>query len=163
MAEDIENKEAAKKQPGKIKRGFTWAFKPFVNVKGWMGYSDIASGAEDIKHGAEKIFIPEKAERKESFSEACERLGLDEEAIQQKEQDFLKLATYLFLISMGVFLYAIYLAWSGLFAAFLIAFTVCLLSLGYAFRYHFWFFQIKERKLGCTLQEWFDSNIKGEK
>jgi len=29
-----------------------------------------------------------------------------------------------------------------------------------AFRYHFWLFQLRNRKLGCTLSEWWNARVK---
>jgi intracellular multiplication protein IcmV len=39
-------------------------------------------------------------------------------------------------------------------AGFFLLLTVTALLFANAFRFHFWAFQISQRKLGCTLAEW---------
>ena len=50
--------------------------------------------------------------------------------------------------------FSLYLLFSGFLLSCLLAIAVSILSLSQAFRYHFWYFQIKHRKLGCTFEEW---------
>ena len=38
-----------------------------------------------------------------------------------------------------------------------------LIALVLAFRYHFWYFQMKQHKLGCTFNEWYRQGLLGEK
>jgi len=56
-------------------------------------------------------------------------------------------AFYLLLVERTVSGFLIGLAVAGLFAS-------------QAFRYHFWYFQIQQRKLGCTLEDWKQSWVK---
>jgi hypothetical protein len=37
-----------------------------------------------------------------------------------------------------------------------------LLCLSFAFRYHFWMFQIKRGELGCTFKDWYNATIMGK-
>ncbi len=34
------------------------------------------------------------------------------------------------------------------------------ICLAFAFRYHFWLYQMKRKRLGCTFQEWYQDEIK---
>jgi intracellular multiplication protein IcmV len=38
---------------------------------------------------------------------------------------------------------------------------VSLVAFANAFRAHFWYFQTKQRKLGCTIQEWLNAGVGG--
>lgn len=154
------NKE--KKPPGRFRRSASWAFKSFLNVKAWVGFDEIKQTFGTITGSLKHLFIPQQAKFHETFEEAKARLGLSEADLKQKEQDFLRLAIILFLISLTILFYAAYFAWNGFFAAFTLTFSVCLIALGHAFRYHFWFFQVRSRKLGCSIRDWYESSFKGE-
>jgi intracellular multiplication protein IcmV len=43
----------------------------------------------------------------------------------------------------------------GSYQAAIVSFIILWIALVLAFRYHFWYFQIKNRKLGCTVYEWY--------
>ena len=55
----------------------------------------------------------------------------------------------------AIFLYFLYLSVfrHNLMGA-CMTFSLTLYGLSQAMRYHFWYFQIQSRKLGCTFQEW---------
>ncbi len=95
----------------------------------------------------------------ETFDEAVARLRLTESDLVDRRKMFL-IQTLLYLVSgVCVIIYAIWLAfhayWTGMFVAFLVA----LMAFSYAFRSHFWLFQLKQRKLGCTFQEYLRSSF----
>jgi intracellular multiplication protein IcmV len=95
-------------------------------------------------------------EHVETFEEAKVRLELTENDIQKSKDSYLLyaiifvcLAAVTFSTSFFIFLkYHTFLGW-------LIANLVTILFLSQALRFHFWYFQIKHRKLGCTFQEWW--------
>ena len=64
-------------------------------------------------------------------------------------------------LAMMLFLYFLYNLFYGRYAAVLLSSIVMLLALVIAFRYHFWYFQIQQRKLGCTLSDWFWQGLMG--
>jgi intracellular multiplication protein IcmV len=51
----------------------------------------------------------------------------------------------------------------GSIKAFIVSLVVTLIALILAYRYHFWYFQMKQRKLGCTFSEWYKQGLFGEK
>lgn len=148
---------AVAKPKGKIRRALSWSFSPFVNVTGWLGLRNITSGIDGIKTMGRDFFVPQAAEHAETFEEAAHRLGLNRQALARKEREFMRLACIFVTFSVAILFYAVYLAWTGMVFAFILAFIVSCLALVYAFRFHFWWFQVKHRKLGCTLQEWYGS------
>ena len=46
------------KKPGKIRKSFGWAFKPFVNVTGWLGYSSVKDGYSNVKNTVNLVTEP---------------------------------------------------------------------------------------------------------
>lgn len=153
----------AKGKPGKFRRAFTWAFKPFVNIFDWVGLRNIATQARFIGSSAKTYFVPRKAEHPEKFNEAVKRLHLSEDDLLQKQNNFLKLAIIFAVIGVLIVIYSIYVAWFGYFSSFLLTLTVGILAFACAFRYHFWWFQVKQRKLGCTIKEWLASGFGEER
>jgi intracellular multiplication protein IcmV len=55
--------------------------------------------------------------------------------------------------------YALYTAFKGSMTTSLISFCLALYALTQAFRFHFWLFQLRNRKLGCSIKEWMNSEV----
>ena len=66
-------------------------------------------------------------------------------------------------LAVLILMYSVYLFIEGGHKGGIVALVVMFIALVLAFRYHFWYFQIKQRKLGCTIQEWFNHGLKGIK
>ena len=139
----------------KIMRGIGKVTKPFVNFPAWMGVKQIKAAGANIKDTAKSLLDQPKSTRTETFEQAVARLGLDEQTLKQRQQTFLRMAMFYAAIALGLFGYAIYLLVGANFLAGIMSLVLSLLALTLAFRQHFWYFQIKQRKLGCTVKEWF--------
>jgi intracellular multiplication protein IcmV len=143
-------------------------FKSFVNVKRWIEAEQIATYGKWVGSTAKNVFRRREAARTETFAEATKRLKLSEEDLKARAKQFLFMAGFYFLISLGLFGYAIYLFLVSHFLAGSISFVLGLLVATYALREHFWYMQIKKRRLGCNLRDWmhfvFESiGLNGEK
>jgi intracellular multiplication protein IcmV len=57
--------------------------------------------------------------------------------------------------------YAVWLAFQRAWLGLLPTLAISVSVLSQAFRYHFWLFQIKTQKLGCTLNDWFQAHFRG--
>jgi intracellular multiplication protein IcmV len=143
----------------KVGQGLAWAYKPAVNVSAWMGLDIIKSSSQYLWGIGRNLFIPQKATLTESFSEAVMRLKLTEEDLQQRKREFQRLFITYAVIALGIVAYSGYLFYSMNFISGLMAILVSLLAFALAGRNHFWLFQLKHRKLGCTLHEWWYSTI----
>ena len=137
--------------------------KPLVNVPRWMSVKSVSESGSFVGRLFKGVFIPKKPERKESFSEARNRLNLTEQDIQQRRKEFKRLLRLFLVLWIAVWGYSLYLFSQPYMRAGIIAFVVGLIALTQAFRYHFWLFQIKQQKLGCGLKEWFLSGLLGRK
>jgi len=111
-----------------------------------------------------KIFMPWKSKeavQPESFDEAVARLGLQESDVKQRESMFLKQAIVYLFVGFFILLYGVYLGANQSFNGLILCLVVSFVALANAFRAHFWHFQTKQRKLGCSFKEWLDSTLKG--
>ncbi len=135
--------------------------KTFFNPSAWLDIGNLSFISKGIWAIVKPLFVaPADPAHQETFEEAIARLNLTEDDIKEREKHYL-LFTYLFLIlAVAVFGYSFYLIlYFKTFLGFCLGLTVVTLLLSQAFRFHFWFFQTKYRKLGCTVQEWWDGKI----
>lgn len=125
-------------------------------VNKWIGYDQIKSSTKNIFQVGQSLVTPEHADYQETFEQALQRLNITEEQLKQRLREFTVLLIVYILIAVAVFSYSIYIAikYKNL-MGFIMGFGVTIFALVNAFKYHFWIYQIKHRKLGCTLKEWF--------
>lgn len=147
----------------KIFRGIGKAIKPFVNFPAWMGLKQISSTGKGIQETAKTLLETPKATHRETFAEAMQRFHLSEADLQKQMKNFRQAALMYCAIALGLFMYALYLFISGHLIAGLLSLIITALALTLAFRQHFWYFEIKQRKLGCTIREWFQGTFLGGK
>lgn len=143
----------------KIGHGISWAYKPAVNVKAWMGWDIIKNSSRYVYSLGKSLFVPQKAEGSESFAEALVRLNLTEADLKIRQQEFMRLFLIYAAMGVAIVLYSLYLFYNLSFMGGLLTLVVASLAFGLAFRYHFWMFQMKQRKLGCSVREWWHSQI----
>jgi intracellular multiplication protein IcmV len=135
------------------------AFTSVVNIRvdHWLGVEHIKHSVKQTINSNKDIFIPEQAERVETFEESLNRLDITEKDLKTKETNFIRLFAIHLLISLIIFCYSIFLFYNKNWIGGIMA--LCLISypLSLAFRFHFWLFQIKNRKLGCSIKEWWNN------
>jgi intracellular multiplication protein IcmV len=122
----------------------------------WMGVDQVKQSYSQLYQITLAVFRPEQAELSETFEEALIRLDLTEADIEQRRIEFTRLMIIYAFVSLAIFSYSIWIvyAYKNL-LGFGMGFSITIFALTYAFRYHFWLFQIKHRKLGCSLRDWF--------
>lgn len=97
----------------------------------------------------------------ETFEQAIKRLGITEQGIEERKKMYAIQVLIYLLTGIAAFIYAVFLVRAGEFMGMLMAFLAGGLGFAYAFRSHFWLFQLKQRRLGCTFKEWLSSSIQG--
>ena len=135
------------------KRG---VFKSFVDVRRWVFYDEIINNAKIIVNLGKSVLMLEKNPiTKETFAEAVERLQLSENDLALKEKHFFQFTLSYLIIGFLLLCYATYLLWfAGVLMVGSAVIIMALLMFVYAYREHFWFMQIRKRKLGCGFIEW---------
>ncbi|MBS0286311.1 MAG: type IVB secretion system protein IcmV [Proteobacteria bacterium] len=130
-----------------------------VRVDKWMSWDYLGETADRFKILFLDIVIPKKANTVETFEEAMRRLELTESDLIERQKEFTRLCYFFIFLAMTVVIYALYTAFMGSMVASLISFCLALYALTQAFRFHFWLFQIKNKKLGCSIKEWMNSEV----
>ncbi|MBS0359587.1 MAG: type IVB secretion system protein IcmV [Proteobacteria bacterium] len=145
--------EGAKKDKEKPRR-FRRFIKSNFNAAKWMNLNRIKATNQSLKDLILSFFVVKKGGQEEDFNVATQRLGLNDAELRLRQKQFLFFSGLMLLVALLMFSYAIYLFSTKAFLGGSVGFSATLVALAMAFRYHFWFFQIKKRKLGCTFSEW---------
>ncbi len=147
-----------------IKDIFKISRKTFFNPSGWLDVENLGLIFKTTWLITRRLFIPAEPTHQETFEEAVKRLNITEEDIEQKKKVYV-FATCLFLI-FGITAFLLSFYWLFVFhtfSGFLIGLATSSLFLVQAFRYNFWYFQTQHRKLGCTVDEWWEGKLNSEK
>ncbi len=149
----------------KSRSKFKTFFNRIFNVRTWIDWDRVKAGGQFIETGAKKYFVPGSAHpiATDTFEEVQQRLNLSDADLAQRARALYRMCIMMACISMALFLYGFYHLFSGSLHASLLTFVLTLLAAVMSFRYHFWYFQIKSRKLGCTFHEWYRQGLLGGK
>lgn len=130
-----------------------------VNISSWLGYQSIKSSTKSLINDSKTSFNVEHSALAETFEEAIARLNITEEELQTRKIEFTRLFLMFFTIAGGIFLYGLIIAitYKNL-IGFFISIGLCVFAMSQAFKYHFWSYQIKARRLGCSIKDWFHSS-----
>lgn len=138
--------------------------KTFFNPQAWIGYDFLKDQNLDMFGIVKRLFYTAKPQREENFNQAMERLGLNENDLKEVQKDnYFYAWMFLLLAGSSLFLSFYMLVQHGSLSGLILGLAVMILFLAQAFRYHFWYFQIKHRKLGCTFEEWRHGKIQSSK
>lgn len=127
-----------------------------VRVDKWIGWEYIVDNTNEYKTIIKDMATADKATHPETYEEALKRLNLTEADIEQRKIEFTRLFIFFIGLALAIIGYGLYMAVQGNLIPAIIAFCISLYSLSQAFRFHFWLFQIKYKKLGCTFKEWLN-------
>ena len=140
-----------------VKRGVSGGFSPTR----WMSVESIKENGHFIGELFQAVFYRKKSKnealQKKSFEEVMQHFKMTEKDLEMRMRKSRLLI--LFCLGLGILVlgYMAYLYIDGQ----LLAGTICLMlsfvMFSYAFREHFNLFQMKQRRLGCTFKEWFNS------
>jgi intracellular multiplication protein IcmV len=134
-----------------------------LNVRAWFDWDRVKAFTLYLINGFKRLFVPKKNVETESFAEATAKLDINDESLQIKQKALFRLSIIMLISAIAIFGYAGYQLIFGSFKAMIVSLVVTLIALTLAFRYHFWYYQIKQRKLGCSFDEWFKQGLLGEK
>jgi intracellular multiplication protein IcmV len=138
-----------------VKDIFKVSRKTFFDPLAWIDYNWLKILNKTIYAQLAALFKIPKPLRTETFEQAVQRFDLQESDIKQIEQDYRSFAILFAAFGIAIFVFGFYLFFHhGTFHGWIIAMAVAALSFSQAFKYDFWAFQIKQRKLGCTLKDW---------
>lgn len=150
-----------------IKQAFKISRKTFFNPRAWFGYDFLKDQTQSIWTLAKTIFSPkiETPAAGETFDDAMRRLAITEPALHLLQKNYFYFSLVLSSLGLLGFIVAFLFLFNLHLVDFILACCVGAILFSQAFRFHFWYFQMKHRKLGCTFAEWYSGKIKnaGEK
>jgi intracellular multiplication protein IcmV len=142
-----------------IRDVFKVSRKTFFNPTEWLGYRQLKTNTNIIWDTIKGLFVVSKPERIETFAAAISRLELTEADLSATAKRFLAYSIFFVILGGITLAVSFVMLYDYGFFAWLICTLVTVLFLVQAFRFHFWYFQIVQRKLGCTFQEWWQGKI----
>ncbi|HEV2613501.1 MAG TPA: type IVB secretion system protein IcmV [Gammaproteobacteria bacterium] len=135
-------------------------------LKSALGLGQLKSQTADLTKMANDVLsvpkIKKDQDTSETFEEALVRLQLSEADIERRKSQFQRLASIYLILGVVVFLYMVYLIFKKAFFPVIGCLGILLITFSLYFRYSFWLFQMRERRLGCTFFEWL-SELTGKK
>ena len=133
--------------------------KTFLNVPRWVGVSELVNVGKSIKSLGKSLFVVKQPERIETFEQAIERLHLTEADIKNRCK-WSRITAFIYFLAALVFLgYGVHILLLGHYMSFVTTMVLTVLLLTFSFREHFWYTQMKHRRLGFTVKEWFKSSL----
>ena len=148
-----------KKSGSRVVRVFT----RIINIRTWFDWDRTKAFTIALKNGIKRFFVPEQITTVESFESAKSKMKLNDTDLLIKQNALFRLSMVMLTAAFLLLGYAGYQLFYGSYKGFVVSLVVTLIAVVLAFRYHFWYFQIKHRKLGCTFDEWYRQGLLGEK
>ena len=128
----------------------------FINVPAWMGLSGLRRTAGDISRMSRELFTFSRPPvREETFEQAVARFNLSEADLQQRQSAFGRLALVYLFVAGCLIIYAAYLWYKHDYLSVLMTLVLVLVAASFAFKEHFWYVQMRQRRLGLTPKDWF--------
>lgn len=133
-----------------------------VDFPTWMNVKGLRESGDTIFKTFKSLQEANLSDRQETYEEAVSRLRLTEKDLLERMRQCLISAWIYFSVALLLFLYGFYLLIYVSFSGFVIAWVLTALAGVYAYRDAFWYYQMKVKKLGCSLLE-FVNFITGRK
>lgn len=140
-----------------LKRGLFGAFN-FKNMLGFETLKQQTGSVKDIVKSAYKHADSDE-HKPTTFEDSLKHYGITEEKLQLRMRNALWTVYFCLALSVGTFGYGIYQLLNHFFTGGLMCSVLTLILWTMAFREHFNWFQMQQRRLGCTVKEWFLSLI----
>lgn len=139
---------------GILKSGVRVVTSPF---RKWMGTESLGRDARNIRGIANSIIkTPQPHQvKKESFEQAIKRQNLTEADIQRRIKETKITSWVYFSFFVGLLIYTFVLIFNLNYLGILMSAVMTILAGVLAMRESFWYMQMKQRKLGITLSQWF--------
>lgn len=136
-----------------------------VNVKGWISWDSIKNNGKTVASLVSNLKVPDgkPTEVRSTFEALVKRDGLSEQDLQARRKSHIYVALGCVFLGLIGFVWTILLFMKLMFLSALVALSLTSLMFAYAFREHFYSFQIKKRSLDCTFKEWFSGFFSNKK
>lgn len=141
---------------------FKVGFKTFVNPRAWLSYDVLKEQTKTVVGYFNVVFKPAPPEigPTETFEEAVKRLKLNREDLKVSERNYFIVAVAFAILGVIGLVFSFYFLVTLFFLRFLISLSLTIYLFAQSFSYHFYYYQIKNRKLGSTFEEWRKETLK---
>jgi intracellular multiplication protein IcmV len=131
-------------------------------IKEWADWNRNVTAFQYIKDSINRFFGFEnfKADKAKNFQAMLKRYNLTDEQLQIQSKSFLVIAIIFLLFSITLWIYIVFQFLKGDYAISFVILCISFIPAALAFRYHFYYTLIKNRRLDCTLKDWVSLNIK---
>lgn len=136
-------------------------FGSIFRFREWLDVDRNMDSGVYVADTAKKVFSVQQPGEEETFEEAMKRNNIDEKELLRRKKMFFRLACLMLLASFAFGMYSLYHILNGSLFALLISNVLAAVSAALAFRYHYWYYQLKAKKLGCSLKEWYTKGLLG--
>jgi intracellular multiplication protein IcmV len=135
------------------------------NIRWWIDYDRIKAFTLYLVDAIKQIVIlkPQQLGSQTDFDKMVASLHLTEQALFSRQTSLYRISLWMCVVAFCLFGYTLYQLFYANYLAGLISLVLTLLSLVLAFRYHYWYFQIKEHRLGCSIRHWYQQGLWGNK
>ncbi|MCF6764385.1 hypothetical protein L3V82_01285 [Thiotrichales bacterium 19S3-7] len=133
-----------------------WFKRTRAAAKGMTDFEGIKRQQSFLYRMVKTLFKVDKTQDPCEFEDLASR-GITDGKLRDNLATFTFLYRFFGVIGVVVLLYTISLIYRGYQLGAIVGGAATLMFLAHAFKYHFWAFQIKSKKLGCTVGEWFNS------
>lgn len=146
-----------------LKRGLFSAFN-FKNMLGFESLKQQTKAVKGLAKSAYTIDSDEDAEFKPAtFQECLKHYGVSEAQLQKRMRTALMTTYFCLALSVGTIGYGIFQLTNHFMSGVLMCGVLTLILWTMAFREHFNWFRMSQRRLTCTVKEWFLSFFKKSK
>ena len=139
--------------------------KANTNVKGWSSWDAVKGNAKVVGRFIDDLKAPDAKVPPVAitFDEAMKKYGMTQADVSKSMRTHLQTAWVCLVFSIAAFVWMFYLFYIGMFLSGLVSLSLSTLMAAYGFREHFNYFQMKRRKLNCTINEWVSSFLSGKR
>ena len=143
-----------------------------IDIRTWFDWERMRTFTLFVGNGLHRLFTIDTDNKNtpsetppltESFKTAKESLKLTDEDLMIRQKALFRLSIFMATIAFLILSYSIYHFLYGTWRAGFLSLVIMSIALALSFRYHFWYYQIKNHKLGCSVHEWFRKGLLGEK
>jgi hypothetical protein len=138
-------------------------FRPFLKFSTFLGLKEIKGSYQNMSGMAKELIKPDEkpAIINETFEEAKARLNLSEQDLAQRQKSFLRTSIGYLVGAVLLVGYMLYLLFTGVLMGVFIAFVLVFVALAFGYKEHFWYTQMRHRRLGLTFRDWKNYTFSG--
>lgn len=129
--------------------------KRFFDIPRWIGAEHIGSQFRNIRALMHALTTTPTPEREETYEEAMVRMNLSAEDMDKRKQTLFIMSMVYVALGSLVIAYAIFLFCHEKWMATVMCIPITSVLFSFAFREHFWYIQLKHKRLGFTFKEWW--------